>query len=101
MVGNGFAVQSGRNVDYLTAGLGAALPVGQALTAAAARSFSRPPTLSSPTNFPIGIVFLQPVVVPLDAARVSVGAGTGYGPDPAFGPGYRPETLPISTMRKP
>ena len=101
VVGNGFAVQSGRNVDYLTAGLGAALPVGQALTAAAARSFSRPPTLSSPTNFPVGIVFLQPVVVPLDAARVSVGAGTGYGPDPAFGPSYRPETLPISYVRKP
>ena len=35
MVGDGFAVQSGRNIDYLTAGLGAALPVGQALTAAA------------------------------------------------------------------
>ncbi|BCM87634.1 DotG/IcmE/VirB10 family protein [Methylobacterium indicum] len=101
LVGNGFAVQSGRGIDWLTAGMGAALPVGQAMTSAAARSFSRPPTLSSPTNFPVGIVFLQPVVVPLDAARVSVGAGTGYGPDPAYGAGYRPETLPISYARKP
>ncbi len=101
VVGNGFAVQSGRNIDYLAAGMGAALPVGQAMTAAAARSFSRPPTLSSSVNFPIGIVFLQPVVVPLDAARVTVGAGNGYGPDPAYGAGYRPETLPISYARKP
>lgn len=101
VVGNGFAVQSGRDIDYLTAGLGAALPVGQALTAAASRSFARPPTLSSTVNFPIGIVFLQPVVVPLDAARVTVGAGTGYGPDPAYGASYRPETLPISYARKP
>ncbi|MFX7265448.1 hypothetical protein ABTI85_20585, partial [Acinetobacter baumannii] len=78
--GDGFAVQSGRKIDWLTAGLGAAMPVGQAMTAAAARSFSRPPTLSSSVNFPIGIVFLQPVVMPLDAARVAAGAGTGYGP---------------------
>ena len=101
VLGNGFAVQSGRNIDWLTAGMGAALPVGQAMTSAAARSFSRPPTLSSSVNFPIGIVFLQPVVVPLDAARVAAGAGTGFGPDPAFGPGYRPETLPVSYARKP
>lgn len=101
VLGNGFAVQSGRNIDWLTAGMGAALPVGQAMTSAAARSFSRPPTLSSPTNFPIGIVFLQPVVVPLDAARVTVGAGTGYGPDPAYGAGYRLETLPVSYVWKP
>ncbi|AWV19862.1 hypothetical protein A3862_29960 (plasmid) [Methylobacterium sp. XJLW] len=99
--GDGFAVQSGRKIDWLTAGLGAAMPVGQAMTAAAARSFSRPPTLSSPVNFPIGIVFLQPVVVPLDAARVAAGAGTGYGPDPAYGAGYRPETLPVSYARRP
>ena len=99
--GDGFAVQSGRKIDWLTAGLGAAMPVGQAMTAAAARSFSRPPTLSSSVNFPIGIVFLQPVVMPLDAARVAAGAGTGYGPDPAYGAGYRPETLPISYARRP
>ncbi|MCF4130130.1 DotG/IcmE/VirB10 family protein [Methylobacterium sp. SyP6R] len=101
VVGNGFAVQSGRGIDWLTAGMGAALPVGQAMTSAAARSFSRPPTLSSSVNFPVGVVFLQPVVVPLDAARVTVGAGTGYGPDPAYGASYRPETLPISYARKP
>ena len=101
VLGNGFAVQSGRNIDWITAGMGAALPVGQAMTSAAARSFSRPPTLSSPVNFPIGIVFLQPVVVPLDAARVAAGAGTGFGPDPAFGPGYRLETLPVSYVRRP
>ncbi|GAA0241609.1 hypothetical protein LNAOJCKE_4911 [Methylorubrum aminovorans] len=97
--GDGYAVQSGRKIDWLTAGMGAAQPVGQAMTAAAARSFSRPPTLSSPVNFPVGIVFLQPVVVPLDAARVA--AGTGYGPDPAYGTGYRPETLPVSYARRP
>lgn len=101
VVGNGFAVQSGRNIDWLTAGMGATLPVGQAMTSAASRSFSRPPTMSSPVNFPIGIVFLQPVVVPLDAARVTVGAGTGYGSDPAYGAGYRPETLPASYARRP
>ncbi|NGM38051.1 MULTISPECIES: DotG/IcmE/VirB10 family protein [Methylobacterium] len=101
VLGNGFAVQSGRNIDWITAGMGATLPVGQAMTSAAARSFSRPPTLSSPVNFPIGIVFLQPVVVPLDAARVAAGAGTGFGPDPAYGPGYRPETLPVSYVRRP
>lgn len=101
VLGNGFAVQSGRNIDWVTAGMGATLPVGQALTSAAARSFSRPPTLSSQVNFPIGIVFLQPVVLPLDAARVTVGAGTGYGPDPALSAGYRPELLPISYVRTP
>lgn len=94
---DGIAVQSGRGIDWISAGMGATLPVGQAMTAVAARSFSRPPTLSSTVNFPIGIVFLQPVVVPLDAARVATGAGTGFGPDPAFGgPGYRPEILPLS-----
>jgi hypothetical protein len=34
---------------------------------------------------------LLPVVVPLEAARVTVGADTAYGP----------ETLPISFVRKP
>ncbi|MGN7126801.1 DotG/IcmE/VirB10 family protein [Methylorubrum thiocyanatum] len=62
---NGLAIQSGRGIDWTTAGMGAMLPVGQAMTAAAARSFSRPPTLTSPTNFPVGVVFLQPVVIPL------------------------------------
>ena len=42
--------------------------VGAALTAVAARNFNQPPTLSSPTNFPIGIVFLQPIVLPVYGA---------------------------------
>jgi intracellular multiplication protein IcmE len=75
------------------------LPVGQAMTSAAARSFSRPPTLSSPINFPVGIVFLQPVVVPLDAARVA--AGSGFGSEPALSAGYRPESLSVSNVRRP
>ncbi len=66
--------------------MGAALPVGQAMTSAAARSFSRPPTLSSSVNFPIGVVFLQPVVVPLDAARVSVGPAPATGRIPPMAP---------------
>ncbi|MDP4025771.1 DotG/IcmE/VirB10 family protein [Methylobacterium sp. NEAU 140] len=98
---DGYAVQSGRKIDWLTAGMGAALPVGQAMTSAAARSFGRPATLSSPVNFPIGIVFLQPVVVPLDAARAAADAGTGFGSDPAYSAGYRPETLPVSYARRP
>jgi intracellular multiplication protein IcmE len=99
VLGDGYAVTSGRNIDWTTAGLGAAQPVGQALTAAASRNFSRPPTLSSPVNFPIGIVFLQPVVVPLDAAKGNYALGTGYLPDPAYGRGYNPETLPASYVR--
>ncbi len=82
--GDGYAVQSGRGIDWMTAGMGATLPVGQALTAAAARNFSKPPTLSSPTNFPIGIVFLQPVVLPLDAGPPSM---RGVGPS-TFAVGY-------------
>lgn len=74
--GGGYAVQSGRDIDWMTAGMGAMMPVGQALTSAAARNFSRPPTLASPINFPIGIVFLQPVVVPLES-----------GPAPGWAPG--------------
>lgn len=74
--GGGYAVQSGRDINWTTAGMGAMMPVGQALTSAAARNFSRPPTLSSPINFPIGIVFLQPVVVPLES-----------GPRPGWEPG--------------
>lgn len=73
--GGGYAVQSGRNIDWTTAGMGVMMPVGQALTSAAARNFSRPPTLASPINFPIGIVFLQPVVVPLES-----GPGPGWEP---------------------
>ncbi len=66
--GNGYAVQSGQGINWPAAGMGMAMPLGQALTAVAARNFNQPPTLSSPTNFPIGIVFLQPIVLPVYGA---------------------------------
>ena len=48
------------------AALAAALPVGQALTAAAAQNFNRPATISAPAGAGIALVFLAPVAVPGD-----------------------------------
>ncbi len=55
-----------QRVQPYQAVLAGALPVGQALTAAAAQGFNRPPTISGPAGMGIGVVFLDPVVVPRD-----------------------------------
>ena len=48
------------------AAAGALLPAGQALTAVAAQQFNKPATISAPAGYGLGIVFLEPVVVPSD-----------------------------------
>ena len=48
------------------AAAGALLPAGQALTAVAAQQFNKPATISAPAGYGLGIVFLEPVVVPAD-----------------------------------
>ena len=56
----------GQNVQPYQAILAGALPVGQALTAAAAQNFNQPATITAPAGTGIGIVFLDPVVLPRD-----------------------------------
>jgi Bacterial conjugation TrbI-like protein len=60
------AVSLGQSIQPYQLGLAAALPLGQALTAAAAQGFNRPPTISGPAGMGIGVVFLDPVAVPRD-----------------------------------
>lgn len=56
----------GQNVQPYQAILAGALPVGQALTAAAAQNFNQPATITAPAGTGIGIVFTEPVVLPRD-----------------------------------
>ncbi len=60
------ATSFGQNVQPYQAILAGALPVGQALTAAAAQNFNKPATITAPAGTGIGIVFLDPVVLPRD-----------------------------------
>jgi intracellular multiplication protein IcmE len=60
------AISLSQNIQPYQLGLAAALPLGQALTAAAAQGFNRPPTISGPAGMGIGVVFLDPVAVPRD-----------------------------------
>ncbi len=55
-----------QKVSPYQAGLAAALPVGQALTAVAAQGFNRPATISGPAGMGIALVFLDSVAVPAD-----------------------------------
>ncbi|MCW5679546.1 DotG/IcmE/VirB10 family protein [Agrobacterium sp. GD03638] len=58
-------IVSGRNpVNYGEAALAALQPLGQSLSQAAAKNFSRPPTMSAPAGMGLGVVFLAPVVIP-------------------------------------
>ncbi|WP_234053779.1 MULTISPECIES: DotG/IcmE/VirB10 family protein [unclassified Xanthobacter] len=50
----------------LEAGMAALQPVGQALSSAASQVFSKPATISSPRGMGLGIVFIQPVTVPIE-----------------------------------
>src|SRR3954447_8592026 len=65
----GLITASQNHAPYYQAGLGALLPVGQALTAAATQNFARPPTISAPAGMGIGIVFLDPVALPRRVAN--------------------------------
>jgi uncharacterized repeat protein (TIGR01451 family) len=55
---------TGKGVNYKAAGLAALQPIGQNLSAAAAANFGRPPTFSAKSGMGIGLVFMQPVVLP-------------------------------------
>ena len=66
----GLITASQNHAPYDQAGLGALLPVGQALTAAATQNFARPPTISAPAGMGIGIVFLDPVALPRPVANL-------------------------------
>src|SRR4051794_15997618 len=66
----GLITASQNHAPYYQAGLGALLPVGQALTAAATQNFARPPTISAPAGLGIGIVFLDPVALPRPVANL-------------------------------
>lgn len=54
---------SGNGVNWGQAAMGTALPLGQALTAAASQNFSRKNTISAEGRAVIGILFLEPVTV--------------------------------------
>lgn len=66
----GTVLASQNHAPYYQAGLGALLPAGQALTAAATQGFARPPTISAPAGMGIGIVFLDPVALPRPVANL-------------------------------
>jgi len=66
----GLMTASQNHAPYDQAALGALLPVGQALTAAATQNFARPPTISAPAGMGIGIVFLDPVALPRPVANL-------------------------------
>ena len=57
---------SSQKFNPYEAAAGALLPAGQALTAVAAQQFNKPATISAPAGYGLGIVFLDPVVVPSD-----------------------------------
>ncbi|MCX8256570.1 MAG: DotG/IcmE/VirB10 family protein, partial [Beijerinckiaceae bacterium] len=57
---------SSQKFNPYEAAAGALLPAGQALTAVAAQQFNRPATISAPAGYGLGIVFLEPMVVPSD-----------------------------------
>ncbi|MBE7220512.1 MAG: DotG/IcmE/VirB10 family protein, partial [Caulobacteraceae bacterium] len=48
------------------AAAGALLPAGQALTGVVAQQFQRPPTITAPAGYGLGIYFVEPVAVPRD-----------------------------------
>ncbi|MBV5266397.1 DotG/IcmE/VirB10 family protein [Pinisolibacter aquiterrae] len=54
---------SGNSVNWGQAAMGATLPLGQALTAAASQNFSRKNTMSADGQTMIGVLFLEPVTV--------------------------------------
>ena len=54
---------SGNSVNWGQAAMGATLPLGQALTAAASQNFSRKNTMSADGQTLIGVLFLEPVTV--------------------------------------
>lgn len=59
-----FAVVSGPSaIDWAKVGLAAVQPLGSNLSQVAARNFNQPPTVSSPANTEVAIVFLQQVTV--------------------------------------
>lgn len=58
----GLIVTSSNNVNWSEAAAGALLPVGQAMSTAAAAQFNRKPTMSAAASDTIGVVFLDPVV---------------------------------------
>lgn len=60
------AVSAGENVVPYQVALTALQPVGQVLTAAAARNFNQPATMTGPAGMGIGVIFLDPVAVPGD-----------------------------------
>lgn len=60
------AVAASENVVPYQVALTALQPVGQVLTAAAARNFNQPATMTGPAGMGIGVVFLDPVAVPGD-----------------------------------
>ncbi len=59
-------VSASQNVDPYQVVLTGLQPVGQALTAAAARNFNTPATMTGPAGMGIGVIFLDPVAVPAD-----------------------------------
>ena len=62
--GNSFYQSSPNKTDWKAVGMGTLLPIGQNLSAAVAQNVNRAPTLSSPQGMPLGLVFLEPVVMP-------------------------------------
>lgn len=48
------------------AAAGALAPAGQTLAAVAAQNFQKPPTISAPAGYGLGIYFVEPVAVPRD-----------------------------------
>lgn len=67
----GTYVSNSQPTTLLEAGLAALQPVGNALASAAAQQFNKPATISSPQAMGLGIVFLQPLQVPIDQIQKS------------------------------
>lgn len=67
----GTYVSNSTPTTLLQAGLAALQPVGNALSNAAAQQFNKPNTISSPPAMGLGIVFIEPLQIPIDQIQRS------------------------------
>ncbi|MFG1270587.1 DotG/IcmE/VirB10 family protein [Xanthobacter sp. DSM 14520] len=71
VTGTGTYVSNSSPTTLLQAGLAALQPVGNALSNAAAQQFNKPNTISSPPAMGLGIVFIEPLQIPIDQIQRS------------------------------
>lgn len=67
----GTVLSSSTGVNWGEAALGMVLPLGNALSSVAAQQFNKPATITSPPTMGLGIVFVEPVQVPMAQVQQS------------------------------